>query len=134
MDALGRCILLEAAIQDSAFLLLNIYAPKKCAEQCEFLKSISDELNAFMVSKYSVVLGGDFNVVFDQYLDGSGGIKKVKDSVKVLEDICLEQDLLDIWRVRNPMTARFTWRKKNPIIQRILFGKLVILFKRMWTR
>ena len=36
-------------------------------------------------------------------------IKKVKDSVrKVLEDICLEQDLLDIWRVRNPMTARFT--------------------------
>ena len=48
-------------------------------------------------------------------------IKKVKDSVrKVLEDICLEQDLLDIWRVRNPMTARFTWRQKTPIIQRRL--------------
>ena len=120
VDALGRYILLEATIQDSPFLLLNIYAPNKCAEQCEFFKSISNELNAFMVSEYSVVLGGDFNVVFDQDLDGSGGIKKVKDSVKVLEDICLEQDLLDIWRVRNPMTARFTWRQKTPIIQRRL--------------
>ena len=100
VDALGRYILLEAIIQDSSFLLLNVYAPNKCAEQCEFFKSISDELNAFMVSEYSVVLGGDFNVVFDQDLDGSGGIKKVKDSVKVLKDIMLEQDLLDIWRVR----------------------------------
>ena len=39
---------------------------------------------------------------FDQDLDGSGGVKKMKKSVKILEDICLEQDLIDIWRVRNP--------------------------------
>lgn len=62
----------------------------------------------------------DFNVIFDEDLDGSGGVKKTKDSVKVLEDICLEQDLIDIGRVRHPTRKRFTWRQKTPIIQRRL--------------
>ena len=29
-------------------------------------------------------------MIFDQDLDGSRGIKKTKESVKILEDICLE--------------------------------------------
>ena len=29
-----------------------------------------------------MIIGGDFNVIFDQELDGSGGLKKTKDSVK----------------------------------------------------
>ena len=69
--------------------------------------------SSFTISDYSVIVGGDFNVIFDQELDGSGGLKKTKDSVKVLEDICLEHDLLDIWRVRHPKKKRFTWRQKN---------------------
>ena len=122
VDSQGRYILLEAIIQDSPFLLLNIYAPNKCSEQCDFFKTISEQLNStFTLSDFSVIIGGDFNVIFDQKLDGSGGLKKTKDSVKVLEDICLEHDLLlDIWRVRHPKEKRFTWRQKTPIIQRRL--------------
>ena len=59
-------------------------------------------------------------MIFDHDLDGSGGIKKTEESVKILEDICLEQDLIDIWRVRNPREKRFTWRQKTPIIQKRL--------------
>ena len=121
VDSQGRYILLEAIIQDSPFLLFNIYAPNKCSEQCDFFKTISEQLNStFTLSDFSVIIGGDFNVIFDQDLDGSGGLKKTKDSVKVLEDICLEHDLLDIWRVRHPKEKRFTWRQKTPIIQRRL--------------
>ena len=32
----------------------------------------------------------------------------------------MEQDLVDIWRIRNPTERRFTWRQKSPIIQRRL--------------
>ena len=121
VDLQGRYILLEAIIQDSPFLLLNIYAPNKCSEQCDFFKTISEELNgSFTIADFSVIIGGDFNVIFYQELDGSGGLKKTKDSVKVLEDICLEHYLLDIWRVRHPKDKRFTWRQKTPIIQRRL--------------
>ena len=67
-----------------------------------------------------MIVGGDFNVIFDNDLDGSGGLKKTKDSVKLLEDICLEHDLINIRRVRHPKEKRFTWRQKPPIIQRRL--------------
>ena len=121
VDSQGRYILLEATIQDSPFLLLNIYAPNKCSEQCDFFETISEVLkSSFTISDYSVIIGGDSNVIFDQELDESGGLKKTKDNVKVLEDICLEHDLLDIWRVRHPKEKRFTWRQKAPIIQRRL--------------
>ena len=121
VDSQGRYVLLEALIQDSSFALLNIYAPNKCAEQCDFFNKISEELKSSLsLADSSFVIGGDFNVIFDHDLDGSGGIKKTKESVKILEDICLEQDLIDIWRVRNPTEKRFTWRQKTPIIQRRL--------------
>ena len=99
VDEQGRSILLEATIQDSPFLLLNVYTPNKSAEQCSFFKDISSVLGTFTLSQYSVVVGGDFNVIFNPNLDGSGGIKRVKDSVKFLDDTCQEHDLVDIWRV-----------------------------------
>ena len=135
VDSQGRYILLEAMIQDSPFLMLNIYAPNKCAEQCDFFKIISEELKSSSTpSDFSVVVGGDFNVIFDQDLDGSGGIKNTKASVKILEDICLEQDLIDIWRVRQPTEKRFTWRQKTPIIQRRLHTCRLLAGKRWFTR
>ena len=49
-------------------------------------------------------------LIKNKSVDWSGGLKKRKDSVKVLEDICLEHDLLYIWRIS----------QKTPIIQRRL--------------
>ena len=98
VDSEGRYILLEALIQDSPFVLLNIYAPNTSTEQCEFFEKIAEELKSSVtLSNSSLLVGGDFNVIFDHDLDGSGGVKKMKKSVKILEDICLEQDLIDTW-------------------------------------
>ena len=44
VDSQGRYVFLEALIQNSPFALLNIYAPNKCAEQCDFFNKISEEL------------------------------------------------------------------------------------------
>ena len=56
----------------------------------------------------------------DPALDCSGGNPALKESVKFLEDIMMENDLVDIWRIRNPDSKKFTWRQKSPIIQRRL--------------
>ena len=121
MPSQGRDVLLEALIQDSPFALLNIYAPNKCAEQCDFFNKILEELKSSLTfADSSFVIGGDLSVIFDHDLDGNGGIKKTKESVKILENTCLEQDLIDIWRVRNPTEKRFTRRQKTPIIRRRL--------------
>ena len=60
VDDQGRYILLHAMIQDTPFLLINIYAPNKCAEQSEFFKSISNEIKTCVTLDCSIVLGGGF--------------------------------------------------------------------------
>ena len=53
IDPLGRYIFLEVEIQDSPFVLLNIYAPNKCAEQCDFLANYRKNLKILSQMKTS---------------------------------------------------------------------------------
>ena len=79
-------------------------------------------LSAFQSANFDtecrVVLGGDFNIHLDADLDNSGGQIETKSTVKNIQDIMLECNLIDIWRLRNSDKRQFTWRKRNPIIQR----------------
>ena len=59
-------------------------------------------------------------MVNDPDLDYFGGTSKEKESVKFLNSICLSYDLIDIWRTRNPDRKLFTWKQKNPLVQRRL--------------
>jgi len=62
--------------------------PNKCAEQCAFFSKLSEELKDFVIDDdKSFVIGGDFNIILDPDLDGRGGNKKKKDSVRYVEDI-----------------------------------------------
>ena len=76
----------------------------------------------FYYSDKRIILRGDLNVTMDPDLDCSGGNPVLKDSVKCVEDILMNYDLVDvdIWRTRNPDRKKFTWRQKSPIIQRRL--------------
>ena len=69
------------------------------------------------IKNKKIVIGEDFNIALDSDLDCSGGNSFRKDSVKNIHDLCLDYDLVDIWRIRNPETKRFTWRQKNPLTQ-----------------
>ena len=121
-DEEGRSLILEASIQDANFLLVNIYAPNVIPKQSSFFLTLSDLISEQGQSApdCKILLGGDFNVTLDPALDCLGGNLSLKESVKFLEDIMMENDLVDIWRIRNPDNKRFTWRQKNPIIQRRL--------------
>ena len=121
LDSEGRSIIMEADVQGSLFLFVNIYAPNKVQDQCQFFASLNKKIEDFVVNKeHRIILGGDFNVTFDSDLDCSGGKPCKKDSVKQIQHLSLDFDLVDIWRVRNPESKRFTWRQKNPFIQRRL--------------
>ena len=112
-DPEGRYIMLDAVIQDSRYCLLNIYVPNKSREQMQFFRNISEEIKAFTAEcDSSIIVGGVFNVILDA-LDGRGGNKKRKESAKPVEEMCVEHDLIDIWRIRNPTETRFTWRQKK---------------------
>lgn len=76
----------------------------KCGEQCDFLSELSEEQILPVIAK-SVVVVADFNVILDQDLDGRGGNIKRKHYVQYVEDMIIEHDLVDIWRIRNRLLA-----------------------------
>ena len=46
--------------------------------------------------------------MLDLDLDSSGGSPKEKGSAKILDNIRLNYDLIDIWRIRDPDSKLFT--------------------------
>ena len=60
-------------------------------------------------------------MIFDIDLDADGGSPKLYiKSVSKLLSVMSEIDLCDIYRVRNPDSRLFTWRRKSPFKQRRL--------------
>ena len=117
-DEEGRYLIPETTIQDVPFLLVNIYAPNTTTKQSLFFQTLSELIydEGYNDPDYKIILGGDLNVTMDPDLDYSGGNPVLKDSVKCVEDIILNYDLVDIWRIRNPNSKKFFWRQKSPII------------------
>ena len=114
LDIEGRLIIMEAEVQGSLFLFVNIYAPNKVQDQRRFFEDLNQNIEGFVVNKeHRIIVGGDFNVTLDSDFDCSGGKSFRKDSVKQIQDVCLDFDLVDIWRIRNPESKRFTWRQKQ---------------------
>ena len=119
LDQNGRFILLVASVQGQPFIFVNIYAPNITNEQCTFFEAIQSELDELDIdTDCNIIMGGDFNVILDPViLDGIGSKPRLKDSVKKIENICSSFDLVDIWRIRNPIANRFSWRQKTLLIQ-----------------
>ena len=95
--------------------------PNKAKDQCIFFEEIQKQLDELELEENcEVIIGGDVNVILDADLDGTGGKPQVKESCKQIDNLCSSFDLIDIWKIRNPDVKRFTWRLKNPLVQRRL--------------
>ena len=75
-------------------MLVNIYAPNKIHEQEAFFKKIESQLDRFDFDpKCKIIIGGDFNIFFDDILDCLGGNPKIKQkSVDIVKDIMLANE------------------------------------------
>ena len=76
---------MKGLVQSQPFIFVNIYAPNKVNEQCVFYDEIHDELAKMEAdADHRIIIGGDFNVILDPDLDGSGGKpkKKIKEKFK----------------------------------------------------
>ena len=113
-DPDGRYIFCDFKAEDKIWTLLNVYAPNQ--DEPTFFEQIQDLLASFECEQ--IIFGGDFNLILDIIKDKSGGKKTTHyKSLKKLESIMENLDLVDIWRIQNPDTKCYTWRRKNPNIQ-----------------
>ena len=123
-DNLWRILVIEVKINDSVFMLINIYNVNTESEQLQTLNGLTNILEIFKyIQDKSVFLGGDFNVIFNPSLDSEGGKPVIKKrSIAKLIQITENLDLCNIWRIDDPKRKRFTFRQHYSIgfIQRRL--------------
>ena len=120
----GRILKLDVMVDETNFVLVNIYNPNTEPEQVKTLTDLGKMLEIIKdFSDKPIDLAGDFNFFFDTSLDSHGG-KPVLKKKSIAEFIELKEkfDLCDIWRIRNPKTKRYTFRQRHVscLIQRRL--------------
>ena len=125
-DGNGRLQIMSVKLSefDSKILLINIYNENEEKDQLVLLDKLEQLLVPFGdVSDHVVLFGGDFNLIFDKSLDASGAVGALKiKSLSALTNLIEKFDLVDIYRIRNPDTKRFTFRQGNSrILKRLDF-------------
>ena len=114
-DNQGRILIVDADINEETFVLINVYNANTETEQIKTIYELDQLLSDFLDSNKNIILAGDFNLFFDPSLEGSGGkpALKKKKSISKLLHIFEQNNLVDIWRIRNPSLKRYTFRKNH---------------------
>ena len=99
--------------------LINVYAPNVEQDKSEFYKNLHRVIIQSGITRNDrIVIGGDWNTILSADMDKAGGIKRTGEVVSLeMREILLDLELVDMWRIKNPHTKRFTFRQKRPLIQ-----------------
>ena len=82
------------------------------------LEKIDSCISTLYSLNYSIILGGDFNVIFDEKMDYMGATRVVRSTfLKDLEMFLRKLELYDVWRKNNPDLKQYTFRQKTPLVQ-----------------
>ena len=104
-DNHSRFVIVEALVQDSPVVLINIYAPNKTYEAIDFHENLRTTLlESDYDQDYKFIMGGDFNAPLSLQLDSYGSKTEKRDVVTKICELMLDFNLVDIWRLRKPET------------------------------
>jgi len=119
-DKNGRWLVLDIEIDDQPYTLANYYGPNKDHTwHIDAMISKVDEIN-----NPNIIICGDFNFVFNLNIDKLGGRDTTNRKCrKRVVEWMEEKNLLDIWRIKNPNSRKYTWTSnhKPPIKCRLDF-------------
>ena len=114
-DKEGRILILSISIDNQDLVLVNFYNSNLESEQLNKIQELNTMLTDLNVSQNDrIILGGDFNLFFSSKIESAGGNPVFKKkSVSKLIELLKSYDLVDIWRIRNPKTKRYTFRQNH---------------------
>ena len=120
IDEGGRYVIIKGKCQGEKLILGSVYFPTRNKEnaQCDFLSDLNKIICSVFSQEYSLIIGGDFNVIMNHNLDymGASNVSKSKYRDSLL-DFLDKLDLIDVWRKRHPNKKEFTFRQKQPLVQ-----------------
>ena len=120
-DNEGRIQTCSFTHNDKKYLIINVYNANIESEQVKTLETLSSMIENCDPLESEIIIGGDFNFIFDKKLDALGGNPSLKlNSISEVTKIINKFDLCDIFRIRNPEKKLYTFRKPTPRLFRRL--------------
>ena len=119
-STIGRYIMIKFAINGKDNMVIcNLYAPN--TDTPEFFQEVMSKIECTR-SDYHII-GGDFNTVMHGRDVKGGRGHTHRACTEYLQEYSRDQKLVDIWRLRNEDTFRYTWTRKKPhlIMERLDF-------------
>ena len=122
-DAHGRFLAIKVVCNDQqSYHICCIYAPtrNKVKDQQQFLKYINETVSNF--DCVNLILGGDFNTIFDPKMDKQGGDMThcINEYTRELSDFMDTHDMFDVIRFSFPDKKVFTRVQRSPpVLSRI---------------
>jgi len=92
-----------------------VYAPNKDKDSVKFLEALRTTLRTENLdAEENIIVGGDFTCPINPILDRKVGSLLSRKSV-VASISCFQEDLdlVDIWRIKNPVSRSFTWSQNS---------------------
>ena len=114
-DKEGRILILDVSVNDSEYILINLYNANTEKEQINVFSNMLALLKKFDINPTKqIIIAGDFNSLFDSKLDAQvrNPTMKKKSLAKLIE-LKESYDLCDIWRVRNMKSRQFTFTQQH---------------------
>ncbi len=119
IDPNGKYIIVKALVQGETIYIINLYAPNSEHDKALFFKHLHNEITQIGITDNDcVIVGGDWNTIMSSDLDKAGGVIKTRETItKEMKSFLMALGLVDIWRIKNPSSKRFTFRQRRPLIQ-----------------
>lgn len=114
-DNQGHWIISLLKMKSSFLILCNVYGYNNAAQNKGLLSKLTSHLNE-LAQKYSTnnfILGGDVNMVYNEWLDRSPSKFQSHHINVVLLNFCLDLNLVDPWREANQHGQSFSWHKPD---------------------
>ena len=108
-DTSGRLIKFNMKYDEHKITLCNIYAPN--SDCPEFFRGLNQILLHGAENK---IIIGDFNLVMDVSLDRVGSTQNKVNSLEVINNMCEDFLLCEVWRAKNPQDRYFSWYRCKP--------------------
>lgn len=110
-DTYGRWVVLNVIVEDKKICLVNLYGPN--IDDPLFFETICEITQNLQSTCDHTIMVGDYNTVLNSTIDRKGNkitnyhqcaLKEIINTMDTL-------DLVDIWRLKNPDTIKYTWRR-----------------------
>ena len=108
-DPEGRYLMCKFTFNEYTYCVANVYARNNNSKN--FFNNFFNLIES--MECVHVIVGGDFNVVQNCKLDRNIEKTYNQTNLEEIQQAMQQQDLLDIWRERNPEKRSFTWMRSK---------------------